>query len=118
MYLSGWSSDMYMLYPATLCLLLMCMIYIYYQRSFEIHPAAGGRIANLYKGMERRHDGQPAPAPISLPTPSRPSECCWQDTKLAIKVIFTFQLPAHNLDCQGVYVVPFDKAWCRSISAT
>lgn len=116
MYLSGWATaDMYMLYPVTLCLLLMCMIYIYYQRVIEIRQQEAIRIANLYKEMEQKSAdmmvSQLQPR-FMFNTLQAIQVLARRDTRLADKVIFTFSnYLRSNLDFVKInQPVPFDKA--------
>lgn len=116
MYLSGWATaDMYMLYPVTLCLLLMCMIYIYYQRVIEIRQQEAIRIANLYKEMEQKSAdmmvSQLQPH-FMFNTLQAIQVLARRDTRLADKVIFTFSnYLRSNLDFVKInQPVPFDKA--------
>ncbi|WP_195270366.1 histidine kinase [Eubacterium sp. 1001713B170207_170306_E7] len=116
MYLSGWATaDMYMLYPATLCLLLMCMIYIYYQRVIEVRQQEATRLANLYKEMEQKSAdmmvSQLQPH-FMFNTLQAIQVLARRDTRLADKVIFTFSnYLRSNLDFVKInQPVPFDKA--------
>lgn len=116
MYLSGWATaDMYILYPITLCLLLMCMIYIYYQRVIEIREQEAIRMASLYKEMEQKSAdmmvSQLQPH-FMFNTLQAIQVLARRDTRLADKVIFTFSnYLRSNLDFVKInQPVPFNKA--------